>query len=323
VIESFLSDRHDLSLATRTNYRFALNAFKTWCQNEAKRPAKVADVEPGTVNAYITYQMDRGSPSTADAAWKALRSFAKFLANREIHDRQGQSVLLVVARPDVRDEERRALTDHEVQSLFEASERGEMGARDRALVWTLLGTGLRASELCGLTLDDVDLEERVLHVRAMTSKSARPRDVTLAAEVVKELDLYINDCRKGPETFDAPLFTNRRGEPLNRDSLRKVMDRLKSRSGIQGVCAHVLRHTWATNFHRSGSGTRNDLMEEGGWTTARMVDRYVKRRPLEERRRAPSVFAAYRKAIASPRPRSIEGRRTSQRESGPRRRQIA
>jgi hypothetical protein len=48
----------------------------------------------------------------------------------------------------------------------------------------------------------------------------------------------------------------------------------------------MLRHAWATNFHRSGSGSRFDMQVEGGWTTGRMVERYCNARPFEERREA-------------------------------------
>jgi hypothetical protein len=55
-------------------------------------------------------------------------------------------------------------------------------------------------------------------------------------------------------------------------------------------------------FHRSRSGTRFDLMVEGGWTTGRMVERYTKARPFEERRKAPSPFTASRNALKEKRP---------------------
>ena len=95
------------------------------------------------------------------------------------------------------------------------------------------------------------------------------------------------------------------------NAVRKLFERLKLRTGIRDLCAHMLRHTWATNFHRSGSGSRFDLMVEGGWTTGRMVERYVKSRPFEERRKAPSPFTAARKR------RDEEEKRPPQKRSGP------
>jgi hypothetical protein len=70
----------------------------------------------------------------------------------------------------------------------------------------------------------------------------------------------------------------------------------------------TLRHAWATNYHRSASGTALDLQAEGGWTTPRMVNRYCKRRPLDERRRAPSPFTAPRHAASHSEKRSGDRR---------------
>lgn len=92
--------------------------------------------------------------------------------------------------------------------LIQQAADGEMGARDRAIVWTFLGCGPRRAELRGLHLGDVDLRERRLDIRAATSKLIHPRDVTIPVEVVKELDVYL-DGRVGPADEDAPLFTDR------------------------------------------------------------------------------------------------------------------
>lgn len=196
--------------------------------------------------------------------------------------------------PKVKDEPRRAPTDDEMWRLIARASEGESGPRDGAVIWTLLGCGLRREELASLRLCDVSFTERRLHVRAGTSKSVHARDVTISLETLKPLELYLRDFRTGPNDDEAALFTDRHGGPLTGNAIRKLFERLKVKTGIRDLSAHVLRHTWATNFHRSGSGSRFDLMVEGGWTTGRMVERYTKARPFEERRRAPSPFTAAR-----------------------------
>src|SRR2546427_12460333 len=146
-----------------------------------------------------------------------------------------------------------------------------------------------------------------------TSKSGEARDVTLHLEAAKELDTYVNDVREGGSDPDAPLFTDRSGQALSGNAVRKLFDRLKVSTGITDLCAHMLRHTWATNYHRSASGSRFDLQAEGGWRTGRMVERYTKSRPFEERRRGPSPLTAFREATKGKRP---AGKRPSQQESG-------
>jgi integrase len=302
VTESFLIYRQDLSKVTQQNYRLQFRLYNAWVAAKLGRPTRVEDIEPGTVSAYLEYRRATMSGASAHAGWKALRSFANFLLDRRILASAGGSVLQHVRAPRVKDESRRALSDDELLRLLVHAGHGETGERDRAIVMTLLVCGIRRGELCGLRLGDVDLRERRLHVRAATSKSGKARDVTLHLEAAKELDTYINDIRKGDAEQDSPLFTDRSGRALAGNAVRKLFDRLKVTTGIDDLCAHMLRHTWATNYHRSTSGSRFDLMAEGGWTTGRMVERYTKSRPFEERRRGPSPLTAFHEATRGKRP---------------------
>lgn len=167
----------------------------------------------------------------------------------------------------------------------------------RPIPWTgaYRPAGLRASELIGLRLNDLDFEQRLINVAGVNSKSGRTRDVTMVREVAAALDAYLADERPKADAEDEPLFVTERGRAFTRSGVTQLFDRLKARTGIRGLCAHICRHTWATNFRRAGSGDVFDLQGEGGWSDLRMVRRYSKMRPLEERRRAPSPFAAARR----------------------------
>src|SRR5258706_585916 len=120
--------------------------------------------------------------------------------------------------------------------------------------------------------------------------------------MAKVLNGYIADHRSGSPESEAAVFLDRRGGPLTGNGVCKLFERLRGRANIPHLSAHMLRNTWATNFHPSGSGARFYLMTEGGWTTGRMVERYTKARPFEERRRAPSPFTASRTALKEKRP---------------------
>jgi site-specific recombinase XerD len=296
MVESFIVHRSDLSEATVRNYRVALSAFTVWCGRELGRMATVGDIEPGTVEAYLRHRKVSVSAETARVGWVALRSIAEYLAQLRIHGTNGESILRHVRMPRVKENHRRNLTDAEMWKVIECSSEGGQGGRDHAIVVTLLGTGVRREELISLRLGDLDAQQRLLRIRATTSKSVHARDIAMPVEVVKDLDHYIFDVRLGTRDDDAPIFTNRYGNALTGTAIRRLFDRLKVRTGIPDLCAHMLRHTWATNYNRSRTGSTFDLQMEGGWTTARMVDRYCKVRPLDERRRAPSPFTAPRAA---------------------------
>jgi len=262
VVESFFVHRHDLSSVTESNYRRRYDDFVTWCRHTFGREPLVSDLEGGTVEAFLVHLRVAVSSQTARSAWVALRSIARFLAERRIHDEGGLSVLRLVRMPKVKDESRRALTDDEMWRLLQVAAEGELGKRDSAIVSVFLGCGLRRGELVSVRLGDVSLRERRLHVRAATSKSIHARDCTIPVETAKALDGYFDD-RAGETSDDTPLFEDRHGQALTGNAVRKLFERLRVRSGIPDLCAHMLRHTWATNFHRSRSGSRLDLMAEG------------------------------------------------------------
>ena len=296
VTRSFLLHRHDLAATTAWAYAYNLGAFERWCRATYGRNAVVGDIEPGVVNAYLAARRTQGSAEQARTAWVALRSLAGFLAEQHIHHANGDSVLRSVRQPKVKDPGRRALTDVEMWKPIEHAGSGSRHARrDRAMVITLLGAGLRASELIGLRMNDLDFEQRLIKVAGINSKSGQTRDVTMVREVAAALDAYLADERPKAEADDEPLFVTERGRALTRSGVTQLFDRLKARTGIRDLCAHMCRHTWATNFRRAGSGDVFDLQGEGGWSDLRMVRRYSKMRPLDERRRAPSPFAAARR----------------------------
>lgn len=264
VIDSFLLHRNDLSEVTAENYRRAIRRFTEWCERELERPPLVGDIEPGTIEAFLNDRKRTASAESARVAWVAFRSLARFLTERGIHHDRGDSMLRHVRQPKVKEERRRNLTDQEMALVIQHASEGESGERDHAIVMTLLGTGLRRAEIIGLRLVDLDLTERFLRVRASTSKSVHPREIAIHSETLKPLDHYVRDHRIGDEDADAPLFTSRRGNAMTGQSIKRLFDRLKARTGIKDLCAHMLRHTWATNFNRSGTGSSVDLQIEGG-----------------------------------------------------------
>src|SRR5438132_8715773 len=176
MVESFIVHRSDLSEATVRNYRVALKAFARWCERELGRAGTVCDIEPGTVEAYLKHRRLSVSAETARVGWVALRSIAEYLAELRIHG-DGESVLRHVRMPRVKENHRRNLTDSEMWRVIECASQGDQGGRDHAIVITLLGTGVRREELISLRLRDVDPQERLLRVRATTSKSVHPRDI--------------------------------------------------------------------------------------------------------------------------------------------------
>ncbi|MGE0200790.1 MAG: tyrosine-type recombinase/integrase [Candidatus Melainabacteria bacterium] len=113
-------------------------------------------------------------------------------------------------------------------------------AMDRALVVLLAGTGLRASECCALTLDDIDLEKQTLIVQR--GKGGKSRVLGLTRAVVDALRVYLPDR---PDTSRRALFFNALGEPLDRHGLRHRLNKLGKKAGVT-VTPHSLRRSFVT-----------------------------------------------------------------------------
>ena len=134
-----------------------------------------------------------------------------------------------------------------------------MTARNRAILWLLLDTGLQVSELCGLRLADVDRAGGTVTVRG---KGEQTRTITLSADGQCAVCAYLDQARLTPawepavpEARDRLLLTERR-HPLTKNSLTLLFKRLSQRAGFTRwpICPSMLRDTYAIRFVQAGGG---------------------------------------------------------------------
>jgi integrase/recombinase XerD len=152
----------------------------------------------------------------------------------------------------------RVLSRDEVARLLREPRGSDPRAlRDRALLELMYACGLRASEAIGLGLGDVDLEEGVLCARG---KGAKERLVPIGRQAIAALRVYCASGRPAllgarPETR---LFLNRRGSPLTRQGLYKIVQGHARGAGLEEkMSPHTLRHTFATHLLAGGCDLRS------------------------------------------------------------------
>jgi len=150
--------------------------------------------------------------------------------------------------------------------------------RDQAIILFLLDTGVRISEACALTLNDVDTELRDVYVKAAAAKLKKPRVVRFGNRASLALLDYL---AMRPEAIPHdPLFslTDQRGrftnEHFDRRTLGRHLKRVGQRAGIPDVNPHRFRHTFATQF-LTNDGDPGILQELLGHSTLEMVYRYI------------------------------------------------
>lgn len=168
---------------------------------------------------------------------------------------------LTVLRPD------------QVAQLLAAVPATFEGERDRAILSTLYGTGVRRRELVEISLGDVDLDASVVHVRR---KVRRWRSVPLGPALTAVLRRYREEVRPRVLFGDSErLFVDAAARALRPNALNQMLRKLALRAGIRGqVSPHVFRHSFATEYLRNG-GDRKALKVILDHTTDAMLDRYV------------------------------------------------
>ena len=167
-----------------------------------------------------------------------------------------------------------AFSQHHVQQLLATVDlsKGE-GYRDYAIILTLLDTGLRVSELCGLYLSDLWLEDGILKV---TGKGNKERLVAIGRQVQRVLWRYISRHRPEPAMPNSDLlFLTKDGRPLTKDRVEKIIAHYGKKAQLRGIrCSpHTLRHTAAITFLRNG-GDVFSLQRMLGHSSLEMTRRY-------------------------------------------------
>jgi site-specific recombinase XerD len=140
------------------------------------------------------------------------------------------------------------LSPEQVQRLIEAANK----PWSKAMVVLLLSTGIRRSEAVGITLDDLDLENRQLLING---KGSKQRVVPLNDSAIEAVRQYLPHR---PETRSRHLFVSHEGKPLACRAVNRMVARAIRKAGLEGhgITPHKLRHTFATHLIRNGVDVR-------------------------------------------------------------------
>ncbi len=280
-IEGFIIARRADGYSPKTidQYLWALNMLKQYVD----KPLRQVDVDDLRSFLASVQENPRLSRSSVFHVWKAIRAFYKWASAEGLSERPDK----LLTKPRFAYREIQPLSEAEIKALLKAIDRTvpskgrrqpftmprPTAQRDRAIVLLLLDTGIRASELCRLTIKDLDLHNATITVRPhLSGIKSRPRIIPIGNVTKKALWRYLasrNTEYKGDE-----LFFSREGHPLNPSSLRLLLFRLGKRAGVPNVHPHRFRHTFAIQYLRNG-GDVFTLQRILGHSTLSMVQHYL------------------------------------------------
>ena len=246
----YLNFERGLSPLTVSAYGRELEKFITFATARGRHhPSSVGGDD---VRDYVFHLGDLGlAPTSVRRAQSALRTYFGFLLEEgalQSDPTEGlQSPRVARPLPSVLDAD-------DVSALLEAPRSDSpVHWRDRAILEFLYATGVRVSELVGLRLIDLDLEEGLCTV---FGKGAKERMVPLGGPACVALSRYLREVRTALEKGNGGgrVFLNQRGRPLSRTAVWKIVKAAARLAGIERkVSPHVLRHTFATHLLEGGA----------------------------------------------------------------------
>ena len=202
--------------------------------------------------------------STINGHIRSIRSFFSW-AYRNLYT--STHLLKDFSPPKVTEQTIDVLSEDEVILLLESASRTK---RDVAIVSLMVDTGLRASEVTGAVISELDIDRGLVSV---LGKGRKHRTVAFGRSSGKYILSYMLHERDN-DSLSERIFLTSTGKEMNRGVLYQMFRRLKRTSGITRVHPHLLRHTYATTFLMNG-GNAFMLKEALGHTTMDMVLAYV------------------------------------------------
>lgn len=242
---------------TLSAYRRDLRAYWGWLHRQG---LGLESVTTDDLLAYVAALRDgdRAAASVARAL-VAVRTMHRFLAAEGM---AAADPAADIDPPSVPSGLPRPLSEVQVGALLDAVEGDEpLARRDRAILEVLYGTGLRISELVGLSLGDLDLESSLLRAFGKGSKErvvpvGRPARASLLAWLEPGGRPLVEPDRWTRRGDEEAVFLNRRGGRLSRQAAWKIVRRHGDTAGLGDLSPHVLRHSCATHMVDHGADIR-------------------------------------------------------------------
>jgi integrase/recombinase XerC len=285
LLATYLTDlkvRKSLSDYTLRNYATDLQQFFDYLD---ERGSGLRIVDRLLVREYLSSLVASGvANASVSRKVSTLRTFYRYLRTEDILD---VDPMLGVRGPKKEQRLPKFLTLEQIETLISTADgTTPKGLRDRAILELLYASGIRVSEVVGIEMANIDLDDQTARV---FGKGAKERFVVMGKPAVKAVERYVQEGRprlaQRPETA---LFLNRDGGRLSQRAVQIMVRHYATEAGIEkAVHPHLLRHTFATHLLEGGAELRvvQTLMGHANVNTTQIythVTDYAKRKAIEE-----------------------------------------
>lgn len=238
---------------TLAAYRSDLELYALWLTGHG------GDLLSAQREALLCYLQERSvegaRPRSTARLLSSLRRFYRYLVRERLREDDPSAR---IDSPKLGRPLPKSLTEDEVEALLNAPDTTTpLGLRDRAMLETLYATGLRVSELVGLTITQISLTQGVVKV---IGKGRKERLVPLGELAVEWVERFMNESRPLLLTAGQPsasLFPSRLGEGMTRQAFWQLIKRYAMQAGInKPLSPHTLRHAFATHLLNHGADLR-------------------------------------------------------------------
>jgi integrase/recombinase XerD len=268
-IEAFLFDRktQNMSKGTLKFYQCKLQNFMNFCESKAVK--NIMKITPNLLREYLLeHEMMGHNPGGCHAAYRTVKTFLRWWEN-EVEFKGWSNPIRKVKAPKMRIEPLDPVDIETVKAMMEVCPHNLTGQRDKAMMFFLLDTGVRARELVSLNLEDVNPITGDVLVRV--GKGRKPRTVYLGSKSRKALRAYL---RLRYDHCDALWVTDEK-ERLTFWGVKSLMIRMANKANVKTPQLHVFRRWFALSCLRAGMNVYS-LQELMGHADLQVLKRYIK-----------------------------------------------
>ena len=248
---NYLTIERSLSENSIVAYMLDVNKLREYCENQT--PALMPqDVSFNHLSEFIKW-LNIDNPKTQSRILSGIRSFFRYMT---IEGKISENPASMLESPRAGTRLPDVLSVEEIDRIISAIDLSKPeGQRNKAIIETLYGCGLRVSELISLRLTDIHFRQEYITV---TGKGNKQRLIPLNQNTIKQIEYYMQDRSRLKTIVDQNiLFLNRRGKKLSRIMIYTIIRELCLQAGIKKkVSPHTFRHSFATHLVQAGADLR-------------------------------------------------------------------